>query len=115
MKKINNNKKLILSAIKQTKATIVLKGNNTLIANNKKILINKKTSNELAVIGTGDVLAGLISSLVGDKKMKPIEAAAAGVWIHSKTAINLKKGLIAEDLIKNIKKTINYIYGKYSK
>ena len=91
LKKINNNKKLILSAIKQTKATIVLKGNNTLIANNKKILINKKTSNELAVIGTGDVLAGLISSLVGDKKMKPIEAAAAGVWIHSKTAINLKK------------------------
>ena len=115
LKKINNHKKLILSAIKQTKATIVLKGNNTLIANNKKILINKKTSNELAVIGTGDVLAGLISSLVGDKKMKPIEAAAAGVWIHSKTAINLKRGLIAEDLIKNIKKTINYIYGKYSK
>ena len=115
LKKINNNKKLILSAIKQTKATIVLKGHNTLIANNKKIFINKKTSNELAVIGTGDVLAGLISSLVGDKKMKPIEAAAAGVWIHSKTAINLKKGLIAEDLIKNIKKTINSIYGKYSK
>ena len=115
LKKINNHKKLILSAIKQTKATIVLKGNNTLIANNKKILINKKTSNELAVIGTGDVLAGLISSLVGDKKMKPIEAAAAGVWIHSKTAINLKRGLIAEDLIKNINKTINYIYGKYSK
>ena len=108
------DKKLILSAIKQTKATIVLKGNNTLIANNKKILINKKTSNELAVIGTGDVLAGLISSLVGDKKMKPIEAAAACVWIHSRTAIKLKRGLIAEDLIKNIKKTINYIYGKYS-
>ena len=115
LKKINNHKKLILSAIKQTKATIVLKGNNTLIANNKKILINKKTSNELAVIGTGDVLAGLISSLVGDKKMKPIEAAAAGVWIHSIIAIKLKRGLIAEDLIKNIKKTINYIYGKYFK
>ena len=68
----------------------------------------------MAVIGTGDVLAGLISSLVGNKKMSPIEAASAGVWIHSKIAINLKKGLIAEDLIKNLKKTINYIYGKYS-
>ena len=114
LKKINNYKNLILSAIKKTKATIVLKGNNTLIANNKKILINKKSSNELAVIGTGDVLAGIISSLVGEKKMKPIEAASAGVWIHSKTAINLKKGIIAEDLIKNLKNTINYIYGKYS-
>ena len=52
-----------------------------------------KLQMNLAVIGTGDVLAGIISSLVGDNKMKPIEAASAGVWIHSKTAINLKKGL----------------------
>ena len=115
LKKIKNHKKLILSAIKKIKATIVLKGNHTLIANQKKIILNNKTSNELAVIGTGDVLAGLISSLVGDKKMKPIQAASAGVWIHSKTAVNLKKGLIAEDLIKNLKKTITNIYGRYSK
>ncbi len=115
LKKINNKKKLIFSAIKKTKATIVLKGNNTLVANSKKILINKKSSNELAVIGTGDVLAGIISSLVGENKMKPIEAASVGVWIHSKTAINLKRGVVAEDLIMNLKKTINYIYGKYSK
>ncbi len=115
LKKINNHKKLIISAIKKTRATIVLKGNHTLIANQKKLIINKETSNELAVIGTGDVLAGLISSLVGDKKMSPIQAAAAGVWIHSKTAIKLKRGLIAEDLIKNLKKTITNIYGKYSR
>ena len=113
-KKNNDYKKMILSVTKKTKVTIVLKGNKTIIANYKKILINDKSSNELAVIGTGDVLAGIISSLVGDKKMKPIDAASAGVWIHSKIAINLKKGLIAEDLIKNLKKTINYIYGKYS-
>ena len=115
LKKIKDHKKLILSAIKKTKATIVLKDNKTLIGNNKKIFINDKSSTELAVIGTGDVLAGLISSLVGENKMKPIEAALAGVWIHSKTAINLGKGLIAEDLIKNLKKTINYIYGRHPK
>ncbi len=115
LKKIKDHKKLILSAIKKTKATIVLKGNDTLIANQKKIILNNKTSNELAVIGTGDVLAGLISSLVGDKKMIPIHAASAGVWIHSKTAIKLKKGLIAEDITKNLKKTITYIYGRYYK
>ena len=115
LKKINNRKKLIISALKKTNATIVLKGSHTLIGNKKKLIINKKTSNELAVIGTGDVLAGLISSLVGDHKMRPIQAAAAGVWIHSRTAIKLKKGLIAEDLIKNLKKTITNIYGKYSR
>ena len=115
LKKIKNHKKLVQFAIKKIKATIVLKGNNTIIANQKKIIINNKTSNELAVIGTGDVLAGLISSLVGDKKMNPIQAASAGVWIHSKTAIKLKKGLIAEDIIKNLKKIITNIYGKYSR
>ena len=115
LKNIKSHKKLILSAIKKTKATIVLKGSHTLIANQKKIILNNKSSNELAVIGTGDVLAGLISSLVGDKKMSPIQAASAGVWIHSKTAIKLKKGLIAEDLIKNLKKTITNMYGRYSK
>ena len=47
--------------------------------------------------------------------MRPIQAAAAGVWIHSRTAIKLKKGLIAEDLITNLKKTITNIYGKYSR
>ncbi len=114
LKKNNNYKKLILSAIKITKATIVLKGNKTIIANYRQMIINKKSSNELAVIGTGDVLSGIISSLVGDKKMTPIEAASAGVWIHSNIAISLKKGIIAEDIIKNLKKTINYIYGKYS-
>ncbi len=115
LKKVNNHKKLIMSALKKINATIVLKGSNTLIGNQKKLIINNKTSNELAVIGTGDVLAGLISSLVGDKKMSPIKAASAGVWIHSKIAIKLKKGLIAEDLIKNLKKTITNIYGRYSK
>ena len=115
LKKINTHKKLILSALKKTSATIVLKGNQTLIANKKNIIINNKTSNELAVIGTGDVLAGLISSLVGDKKMSPLQAASAGVWIHSKTAIKLRRGLIAEDLIINLRKTITNIYGKYSR
>ena len=114
LKKIDSHKKLILSSTKKIKATIVLKGNKTLIANQKKLIINDKTSNELAVIGTGDVLAGIISSLVGDKKMSPVNAASAGVWIHSKTAIKLKKGIIAEDLIKNLKKTITKIYGRYT-
>ena len=46
--------------------------------------------------------------------MSPVNAASAGVWIHSKTAIKLKKGIIAEDLIKNLKKTITKIYGRYT-
>tara|TARA_Y100000590_G_scaffold47049_1_gene49834 strand:+ start:1377 stop:2243 length:867 start_codon:yes stop_codon:yes gene_type:complete len=115
LKKINNYTKLILLAAKKIKATIVLKGNKTLIANSKKILINSKSSNELAVIGTGDVLAGIISSLVGEKKMKPIEAASAGVWIHSKIGKKSGVGLISEDLIRQLQPILKKLYGRFIK
>ena len=79
-----------------------MKGNTTLIANNKKKIINKKSSNELAVIGTGDVLAGIIASLVGDTKMSISEAASAATWLHGDIAKRYGKGLISEDLVKGI-------------
>ena len=72
------------------------------IGSPKKIVINKHTSSELAVIGSGDVLAGIITSLVGDKKMSIIEAASAATWIHGDIAKRYGKGMISEDLIKGI-------------
>ena len=56
----------------------------------------------MAVIGSGDVLAGIIASLVGDNKMSMIEAAAAGAWLHGDIAKKNGRGLISEDLIKGI-------------
>jgi NAD(P)H-hydrate repair Nnr-like enzyme with NAD(P)H-hydrate dehydratase domain len=73
-----------------------------LIGSNKKIIKNSHSSSELAVIGSGDVLAGIIASLVGDNKMSMIEAAAAGAWLHGDIARKNGKGLISEDLIKGI-------------
>ena len=64
-KKINNYEKIV-KASKVCKCNIVLKGANTLISSpNGNIVINKHTSSELAVIGSGDVLSGIIASLVG--------------------------------------------------
>ena len=73
-----------------------------MIGSNKKIIKNSHSSNELAVIGSGDVLAGIIASLVGDNKMSMIEAAAAGAWLHGDISKKYGKGLISEDLIKGI-------------
>ena len=67
-----------------------------------KIVVNKHTSSELAVIGSGDVLVGIITSLVGDKKMSLNEAAAAATWIHGDIAKRHGRGLISEDLVKGI-------------
>ena len=97
-----NNKEKVLKFLKLCKSNILLKGNTTVIASSGKIIINKHTSSELAVIGSGDVLAGIITSLVGDKKMSLNEAAAAATWIHGDIAKRHGRGLISEDLIKGI-------------
>ena len=102
IKKSLENKEKVLNFLKLCESNILLKGNTTLIGSNKKIIKNSHSSSELAVIGSGDVLAGIIASLVGDNKMSMIEAAAAGAWLHGDIAKKNGKGLISEDLIKGI-------------
>ena len=97
-----NNKEKVFKFLKLCKSNILLKGNTTVIASSGKIIINKHTSSELAVIGSGDVLAGIITSLVGDKKMSISEAASAATWLHGDIAKRYGKGLISEDLVKGI-------------
>ena len=105
-KNISNYEKII-KASRLCKCTIVLKGANTLICSQfEKIVINKHASSELAVIGSGDVLAGIISSLIGKNKLNPFLSSCAGVWIHGDIARKFGPGLIAEDIIKNIPKTL---------
>ena len=105
-KKISNYEKII-KASKLCRCIIVLKGTNTLICSQLgKVVINKHASSELAVIGSGDVLSGIISSLVGKNKLNPFLSSCAGVWIHGDIAKKFGPGLIAEDIIKNIPKTL---------
>jgi len=105
--KINlNNKEKVLKFLKVCKSNILLKGNTTVIGSPGKIVINKHASSELAVIGSGDVLAGITTSLVGDKKMSMNEAASAATWIHGDIAKHHGRGLISEDLVKGIPGTL---------
>ena len=101
-KKITNYKKIV-NASKICKCNIVLKGAETLICSpSGNIILNNHTSSELAVIGSGDVLCGIIASLVGKNKLTPFLACCAGVWIHGDIAKKFGPGLIAEDIVKNI-------------
>ena len=104
--RINKNLNSIdkaLNAVKLIKSNIVLKGSTTIIASyNKKIVINDHSSSELAVIGSGDVLSGIIVSLIGQKKMNPFLAGCAATWLHGDIAKNYGKGLIAEDIVRGI-------------
>lgn len=61
----------------------VLKNHRTIICDRSNMFINEHGNSALAKAGTGDVLAGIISGLLA-QKVKPLEAARLGVYIHSR-------------------------------
>lgn len=60
---------------------LLLKGHETLITDGDKTYQNSTGNPGMAVGGSGDVLAGIIVSLLG-QKLPPLTAAACGAWLH---------------------------------
>lgn len=60
---------------------VVRKGHATVTTDGITCYINTTGNPGMAVGGSGDVLAGVIVSLLG-QGITPLEAAAAGVWLH---------------------------------
>ena len=67
----------------ETGCVVVLKGHGTVITEGDRIYINATGNPGMAVGGSGDVLAGILVSLLG-QGVAPVEAAAAAVWLHGK-------------------------------
>ena len=92
-KKLNNERRLIL----------VLKGDKTIVADSDKVYVNRTGNPGMATAGTGDVLTGIIASLIG-QGYDVFDASQLGVYIHGLAgdiAAN-KKGepsMIASDII----------------
>ncbi|MGB9703524.1 MAG: NAD(P)H-hydrate dehydratase [Candidatus Micrarchaeales archaeon] len=78
------------SFVKKLKLTILLKGHETVIANKEKIKINITSSPSLSVAGSGDVLAGIITSFLA-RKVEPFTAACAGAYLHGLIGIEAEK------------------------
>ena len=60
---------------------MLLKGHRTTITDGSTTYINQTGNPGMAVGGSGDVLAGVIVSLLG-QGIDPLEAAACGAWLH---------------------------------
>lgn len=60
---------------------ILLKGHETCITDGQTGYVNPTGNPGMAVGGSGDVLAGMIVSLLG-QGLAPLEAAACGAWLH---------------------------------
>ena len=117
IKKNISNIEKIKEARKLLKSNIILKGPNTIIlSHDKKIVTNFHSSPELAVIGSGDVLSGLIVSLIGKNKMNPFLAGCAATWLHGDIAKKHGEGLISEDIVEGIPNALKRLKdGKFIK
>ena len=90
---------------------IVLKGNGTIVCNKNDVYLCSSGGPELAVAGSGDILSGVIGSLIA-QGLSPFDAAKTGVEIHALAGAEFVKdvgriGLAAGELISYIRKFLN--------
>ncbi|MBH0258799.1 NAD(P)H-hydrate dehydratase [Helicobacter pylori] len=90
---------------KYPKVVLLLKGANTLIAHQGQVFINNLGSVALAKAGSGDVLAGLIVSLLS-QNYTPLDAAINASLAHALAGLEFKNNyaLTPLDLIEKIKR-----------
>ncbi|MCQ2842383.1 NAD(P)H-hydrate dehydratase [Helicobacter pylori] len=90
---------------KYPKVVLLLKGANTLIAHQGRVFINNLGSVALAKAGSGDVLAGLIVSLLS-QNYTPLDAAINASLVHALAGLEFKNNyaLTPLDLIEKIKR-----------
>ncbi|RTY94887.1 NAD(P)H-hydrate dehydratase [Flavobacterium sp. GT3R68] len=70
---------------KEYNLIVVIKGAPTMIIDGDEVFENTTGNQALATAGSGDVLTGIITSLVA-QSYKPIDAAILGVYLHGLTA-----------------------------
>ncbi len=90
---------------------IVLKGHGTVIHDGEESYLSSSGGPELAVAGSGDILSGVIGSLMA-QGLQPLDAAVAGVALHSNAGDSFAKeigniGLAASELIPHIRNALN--------
>lgn len=68
-------------AAKETGSIVLLKGHRTCITDGSRDYRNLTGNPGMAVGGSGDVLSGILVSLLG-QGLAPIEAAACAAWLH---------------------------------
>jgi ADP-dependent NAD(P)H-hydrate dehydratase / NAD(P)H-hydrate epimerase len=105
---LQNNRFLYVEKFceKYPKVVLLLKGANVIIAQDRKIYVNTFGSAVLSKGGSGDVLSGLIGSLLA-QRYKPLDATISASLAHAIAARNYKKNnysLVPSDLVEEVRK-----------
>jgi hydroxyethylthiazole kinase-like uncharacterized protein yjeF len=88
-----------LEAARRSGAVVVYKGPDTLVAApDGRLGFAPPAPAWLATAGTGDVLAGMIATMLA-KGMPVFDAACAAVWLHGRAAEQAGPHMIADDLV----------------
>ncbi|MCT4595825.1 MAG: NAD(P)H-hydrate dehydratase [Anaeromicrobium sp.] len=105
---IKENKIQVVSEFaKKVNCVVVLKDSKTIIVNPKgEVFINTTGNPGMATAGSGDVLTGIITGLIG-QGLSPFEAAVCGVYIHGRAGDFAAQkvseyGLNATDIVNEI-------------
>jgi len=76
-----NRQEQALQMAQRTNTVVVLKGAGTVVTDGEKVYINKTGNPGMATAGSGDVLTGIITALLG-QGLSDFDAAVLGVYIH---------------------------------
>ncbi len=92
-------------------AVVVLKGKNSVVHDGRRSYVNDTGNPAMATAGSGDVLTGLIASLMA-QGMETFDAAVLGVYLHGKAADlwaaqHGQAGLTAQDLADTLPDALN--------
>ncbi len=106
---------LAIQFAERTGTTLVLKGHRTVICDGVQLALNFSGNPGMASGGSGDVLTGMITALMG-QDLEPYAAARLGVYVHGLAgdlaAAELGQiGMISSDLIRYLPKAWKRISG----
>lgn len=111
-----NREEIAINFAKKYQQILVLKGHKTMVTDGVNTYINNTGNPGMATAGSGDVLSGIISTLL--YRYEPFEASKLGVYIHGLAGdIGAQKlseeSLIATDIIDNIHEVFKIFRSKY--
>jgi NAD(P)H-hydrate epimerase len=96
-----------LEAARAASAVVVLKGDDTIVTDGKRVAVNALSSPALATAGTGDVLSGIAAAMLA-RGLEPFTAACAAVLAHARAGrdaaqrVGAPESVIATDVIDSI-------------
>lgn len=81
MRTASQRREAALALVRAYDCVVVLKGHGTVVTDAKRLYVNETGNSGMATAGAGDVLAGVIAGLMG-QRMAALEAAILGVYLH---------------------------------